>query len=143
MELKKCSLQYLFLANNSLGTHGALMISEILKKNDSLIFLNINRNKISSEGIRELAEALQTNETLRALKLFWNNFNEESIESFHSLLQKHRRKIKLDFGVDIDQMEFKLFKRKRYMLYENDFSFHDFLMEENRQDSEFVLNNYS
>ena len=118
------------------------MISEILKKNDSLTFLDLNRNKITSEGLRDLADALQINETLRALKLFWNDFNEESTEAFHNLLHKHRRKVKLDFGVDIDQMEFKLFKRKRYMLFEDDFHFSEFLIEENRQDSDFVINNF-
>lgn len=134
-------MQYLFLANNSLGTHGTLMIAEILRKNDSLIFLDLNRNKIAPDGIRELAESLQTNETLQALKLFWNQFDEESAETFYNLINKHRRKIKLDFGVDVDQMEFKLFKRKRYMLFENDFRFSDFIIEENRQESDFVLNN--
>lgn len=117
------------------------MIAEILRKNDSLIFLDLNRNKIAPDGIRELAESLQTNETLQALKLFWNQFDEESAETFYNLINKHRRKIKLDFGVDVDQMEFKLFKRKRYMLFENDFRFSDFIIEENRQESDFVLNN--
>lgn len=119
------------------------MISEILKKNDSLLFLDLNKNKIEFEGLQDLAESLQTNETLRALKLFWNNFNEESIEAFYNLLNKHRRKVKLDFGVEIDQMEFKLYKRKRFMLYENDFHFTEFIMEENREDSDFILNNFS
>lgn len=143
MELKKCSLQYLFLANNSLGSHGMFMISEILRKNDSLIFLDLNRNKIAADGICDLAESLQTNETLQALKLFWNEFDEESAEAFYNLSVKHRRKIKLDFGVEVDQMEFRLFKRKRFMLFENDFRFSDFIIEENRQDSDFVLNNFS
>ena len=131
------------MANNSLGTHGALMISEILKKNDSLTYLNLNKNKIEFEGLIDLAECLNTNESLRALKLFWNNFNEESSEAFYNLLNKQRRKIKLDFGVEIDQMEFKLFKRKRFMIYENDFKFSDFIIEENREDSDFILNKFS
>jgi hypothetical protein len=118
------------------------MISEILKKNDSLIFLDMNKNKIASEGLKEFAESLEQNETLRALKLFWNDFNEESTEAFFNLLNKHRRKIKLDFGVVVDEMEFKLFKRKRYMLFEENLKFEDFLIEENRQDSDFLLSNF-
>ena len=102
----------------------------------------MNRNKIASEGLRELADSLQINETLRALKLFWNDFNEESTEGFFNLINKHRRKIRLDFGVEVDQMEFKLFKRKKYMLFENNFHFADFISEENQQDSDFLMNNF-
>lgn len=119
------------------------MVSEILRKNDSLVFLDLNKNKVCAEGTRELAEALQTNEALQALKLFWNDFDEDSAEAFYNLAHKHRRKLRLDFGVDVDQMEFKLFKRKRYMLFQDDFRFADFLRQERRQDSDFALSNFA
>ena len=143
LELKKCTLQYLLLANNTLGSHGALMISEILKNNDSLLYLDLNKNKIEGKGIYEIAEALQYNETLRALKLFWNDFDDNSTEGFYNLLNKFRRKIRLDFGVEIDAMEFKLFKKKKYQLFEDHFSLKQFLEEQTHEESSFNSHNFN
>lgn len=90
MELKKCGLQFLFLANNHLGTHGAVMLADILKKNDSLVFLDLNRNKIYNKGLVKLGQALQVNEMLKGMRLFWNHFEDDAVESFFNLVNKER-----------------------------------------------------
>ena len=78
------------MGNNHLGTHGAVMLADILKKNDSLIFLDLNRNKIYDKGLVKLGQALQVNEMLKGLRLFWNHFGDDAVESFFNLINKER-----------------------------------------------------
>jgi hypothetical protein len=69
-----CTLTELNIANNKIGSSGAVFIAAALRKNTSLKILNIRNNEIELSGIRSLCEALFENKTLESLDLSSNNY---------------------------------------------------------------------
>ena len=86
----KCdSLQALGLANNDVGTPGALMVARLLRQGLRLLSLDLGNARVSGQGMQAIAEALPDNVSLLALNLRDNDagFAEEP---WRQVIQTHR-----------------------------------------------------
>jgi hypothetical protein len=87
-----CKLTHLSLVKNSIGENRIYVITEMLKKNKSLLSLNLSYNKVKDIGAIVLAEALVINQSLEALFLGFNNIYKAGGSKIEKALKKTRTK---------------------------------------------------
>ena len=105
----ECSLESLFLNHNKLGENGAKLLADALEINRSIVFLNLNYCDINERGLLHIRSMLEANSVIISLQLFWNHFGPTAIKEFYNLLKKNL-KISLDFAVESDYLDFKIFE---------------------------------
>ncbi|XP_029884007.1 leucine-rich repeat-containing protein 34 isoform X2 [Aquila chrysaetos chrysaetos] len=66
---ENCTLRYLNLMFNDIGTSGAELIARALHRNETLVYLRMTGNKIGNKGGMFFASMLQINSTLEKLDL--------------------------------------------------------------------------
>ena len=76
------ALQRLDLSNNTLSDDGAVIISDGLKNNNTLLELNISHNNITNKGIKNITESIQVNTTLKELNLSRNILSDDGVAAF-------------------------------------------------------------
>ncbi len=76
-KLKKLNLSY-----NFIGDYGCEILSESLKKNNTLFSLDLSYNNITDYGIKKLTSGLLKNNSLKKLNLKNNEINDEGIIFF-------------------------------------------------------------
>ena len=72
------TLRVLHIADNNIGSSGAIAIANALVSNTSLEELNLNYNKIGEDGYKAIAKAIINNKTLKILLLYSDSKMDES-----------------------------------------------------------------
>lgn len=73
---KPLNLQNLSLRNCGIDADGALLLTNVLIENTSLLTLNISHNRIGDEGAVHIADCLKFNRTLLSLNLASNGIGD-------------------------------------------------------------------
>ena len=100
---EKCSLAKLNISNNLIGDEGAIILSQGIAKNNSLIAINLSSNHILNSGIIELAKSLKSNsgnKTIKKLNLSKNEIENTGLIDFCTILKEENkyRFLKIDFS---------------------------------------------
>ena len=100
---EKCSLAKLNISNNLIGDEGAIILSQGISKNNSLIAINLSSNHILNSGIIELAKSLKSNsgnKTIKKLNLSKNEIENTGLIDFCTILKEENkyRFLKIDFS---------------------------------------------
>jgi Ran GTPase-activating protein (RanGAP) involved in mRNA processing and transport len=81
------NLFHLNLSLNQISSKGASKISDILKKNESIVTLAIGGNNIYDEGLKEIASGLEKNHTLTALNVDSNFISSKGLECITNVIK--------------------------------------------------------
>ena len=100
---EKCSLAKLNISNNLIGDEGAIILSQGISKNNSLIAINLSSNHILNSGIIELAKSIKSNsgnKTIKKLNLSKNEIENTGLIDFCTILKEENkyRFLKIDFS---------------------------------------------
>ncbi|XP_072133799.1 dynein regulatory complex subunit 5 [Mobula birostris] len=91
--LVKSSVEDINLASNELSEHVAVVISEVLMRNQTLKFINLSCNNIGPEGGKQLLEGLAMNKTLLECDLRLTDIGQENEFAINQLLHNNRERI--------------------------------------------------
>ena len=77
---------------------GAIVISESLKTNTTLIELDMSLNNITSKGASAIAEAIQVNTIVQRLFISWNEISDDGAIVFSECLKINTTLMELDMS---------------------------------------------
>ena len=100
---EKCTLAKLNLSNNLIGDEGAIILSQGISKNHSLIAINLSTNYILNSGLIVLSKSLNSetgNKTIKKINLSKNEISNPGLMEFCSILKNENkyRFTKIDFS---------------------------------------------
>ena len=100
---EKCTLAKLNLSNNLIGDEGAIILSQGISKNHSLIAINLSTNYILNSGLIALSKSLNSetgNKTIKKINLSKNEISNPGLMEFCSILKNENkyRFTKIDFS---------------------------------------------
>lgn len=91
---KRCT--ELWLEQNQITSHGATIIANTLKDNNTLMWLSLSSNRLGDHGIEVLAKALTGhNSTLSTLALHSTGITDQSVEYLAEMLKKNQTLMEL------------------------------------------------
>ncbi|XP_055492251.1 dynein regulatory complex subunit 5 [Leucoraja erinacea] len=91
--LVKSSVEDINLGSNELSTHVAVIISEVLMRNQTLKSINMSCNNIGPEGGKQLLEGMSKNKTLLECDLRLTDIGQESEFAINQILYTNRERI--------------------------------------------------
>ena len=78
------------LSYNQINPEGALVLSEALKDNQSLVYLDLSNNQLQQQGIQAILTALQSNISLVSLDISSNNIGDLGAQALFALLKDNK-----------------------------------------------------
>ena len=92
------TLQKLIIRFNNISDDGAIVFSECLKTNTTLIELDLSGNNIRDKGASAIVEALKVNNTLQTLNISLNEISDDGAMTFSECLKTNTTLIELDLS---------------------------------------------
>ncbi|XP_051880921.1 dynein regulatory complex subunit 5 [Pristis pectinata] len=92
--LVKSSVEDINLASNEVSEHVAVVISEVLMRNQTLKSINLSCNNIGPEGGKQLLEGLAMNRTLLECDLRLTDIGQENEFAISQILHSNRERIR-------------------------------------------------
>jgi Ran GTPase-activating protein (RanGAP) involved in mRNA processing and transport len=108
--INSMSIEEITLSCNSLGDEGAKCISEIIRRNSTLLVIRISNNWIRDEGAKWISEAIKENSTLLEIDLLENRIGDDGAKWIFEAIEKNTTLTSISFAKNLMMRKEGIFK---------------------------------